>query len=91
MFYVYLIQCGDSNYYKIGVSENVCERVKSLQMANPFTLRLIIVASFGSQEAARSAETDAHHSLRDSRIHGEWFELTPLQAAQLTLEMEMVT
>ena len=85
--YVYLIRCGDSSFYKIGVSENPIERLRDLQAATPYPLSLVVTCNFASKIVARQAETDAHRQLDKHRMNGEWFDLTPKMAQQLKYDM----
>ncbi len=85
--YVYLIRCGDSSFYKIGVSERPNERLRDLQAANPHPLSLVVTCSFASKIPAMQAEADVHIQLDEHRMSGEWFDLTPKMAQQLKYDM----
>jgi len=87
MWFVYLIQCGDLPYYKIGISESPHERLIGLQVANPLTLSLLVTCGFATQALAYQAEHNAHRELWDCNIHGEWFELTSKQIEILKCDM----
>ena len=87
MYYLYLIRCGDSNYYKIGVSDNVQARLVSLQGACPYELILEAMCRIGSRQATYNAEAQAHLKLVDCRVRGEWFELREAQVQQLRQDM----
>ena len=86
--FVYLIQCGDLPYYKIGVSDRPEERLMGLQTANPQTLSLLATCAFDNKNLAVQAEQDAHKKLWKEHIRGEWFELNPEQV--MTLKCDMI-
>lgn len=67
---VYVVHC--DGLYKIGVSSNVSERVRSLQTASPHLVTLI-----GTIEGDRSIEALWHYQFREKHVRGEWFRLTP--------------
>lgn len=87
MCFVYLIQCGDLSYYKIGISDRPEERLQGLQVANPQKLNLLMTCAFTDMAAARQAEKAIHLELRSDNIHSEWFELTSKQVDTLKCEM----
>lgn len=70
--YLYIIQLGETNVYKIGVSINPSRRLKELQSKSPIHLR-IIYGKFGHDY--ESIEKYFHWVFRKKRIKGEWFEL----------------
>lgn len=63
---------GDEGLIKIGFSYNPQERLKSLQLGSPITLRVLATAPGG---AAR--ERAYHEQFAAMRVRGEWFERTP--------------
>lgn len=71
--YVYMIQCvtpaGD--YYKIGVAKNPSRRVDTLQIGNPFPLRMVKHVWFAD---SYGAEKTLHTKLHRARVNGEWFK-----------------
>lgn len=70
--YLYLIQCNNSNFYKIGISENPEERLRTLQPSCPYPLILIYKKQF---KAANKIERFLHKRYKSKRGMGEWFEL----------------
>ena len=70
--HVYLIYSSSSKLYKIGISQNVELRFKSLQNASGNKLELITYKV--SHEASR-IESDLHQRFSQKRKHGEWFKL----------------
>lgn len=65
---VYFILASEVNRVKIGFSENIRQRLSSLQSASPCLLRLIGVA-----EGGESLEAALHARFRTSQYMGEWF------------------
>ena len=71
--YLYLIRCGNSDFYKIGTSENPEERLQMLQIGCPFPLVLVYRKRF---KEATKIEGFLHRKYRDKQKVGEWFELS---------------
>jgi hypothetical protein len=84
---MYIIQCGDSEYYKIGIAENTLERLAGLQTGCPYKLHLILTCGFTSRSAARTAEAQTHRSLDYHLVRGEWFELPTKRLNELKQNM----
>lgn len=79
--FVYLIQSGDSSYYKIGcTSSRPIKRLRNLQTGSPVELRLYEV--FYADDMAM-LERDGHNRVRDRRVRGEWFDLTQAEVERL--------
>ena len=57
---------GFAQYVKIGVSVNIEERMKSIQMPEEVTL-------FGVVDGWLSKETELHKRFKQYRLKGEWF------------------
>jgi hypothetical protein len=70
--YLYLIRDGNSNHYKIGISEYPKDRLKCLQIGNKTELKLIACCV---HDNARKTEESIHNMLKEFKINGEWFEL----------------
>lgn len=66
--YVYFIQGEPGTEIKIGFTNKVGQRVRSLQTGNPKELNLL-----AALPAPRSVETAYHRHLEDERVLGEWF------------------
>lgn len=66
---VYFIQQGQDGPIKIGVSKKVKERLRELQVANPFMLRIIFQIR-GTIELERAL----HDRFSQYRLEGEWFK-----------------
>ena len=69
--HVYIVQCGNMPYYKVGVTQGQpSERVSSLQTGCPFELRLI--EAFFSYNA-EGLEKTIQESFDLNRVRGEWY------------------
>lgn len=62
----YMIQSDHGGPVKIGKSRNPSARLRRMQTASPFRLRLVVVLD-GDREG------ELHAMFADSRMHGEWF------------------
>ena len=68
--YLYLIKC--QNFFKIGIANDVENRIAQLSTGNPFPLE--IMASYEFENAA-PVEAAIHQRYAGVRKRGEWFEL----------------
>lgn len=68
--YVYLIK--SDSYYKIGVSQDVRQRIKQLGTLPPFDIKLICTIR---TDSAYNLESQLHEQFEEKRVNGEWFEL----------------
>ncbi|MCA9932967.1 MAG: GIY-YIG nuclease family protein [Anaerolineales bacterium] len=71
--YVYIIQMGRKNIFKIGKSNDPNSRLASLQTANPYKLKFLNIFS---ADNASAAEETLHTALYENKLEGEWFRLT---------------
>lgn len=87
--FVYLLRAGE-NHYKVGIANNVLNRLKGVQNGNPLTLK--IIATVFSEDAPL-IESGLHKWLAVHKAAGgrEWFELTPLEAIELVARMTELT
>tara|TARA_R110002012_G_scaffold69173_2_gene179151 strand:+ start:413 stop:778 length:366 start_codon:yes stop_codon:yes gene_type:complete len=69
---VYFMRQGDSNYYKIGYTTNLKQRLKSIQMYSPITITVT-----ASTKANCKFEKYLHRKYNEYNVRGEWFELPP--------------
>ena len=76
---VYLLKAGD--YYKIGVSNNINERIKQLQTGCPHKITCI-----GKIEYCDALKTEKrlHRMFKDSNTYGEWYK--PDNISQMILQ-----
>lgn len=85
--YVYLIQQGDSDLYKIGVSKNINKRKSSLQTANPLNLKII---DSHLTENSFKVESIMHKKWNLYKQKGEWFQLTQENIKEFRLLCEQI-
>lgn len=86
--YIYLLQSGETDCYKIGVSKNIETRIKELQPGNPYPIKLVAYADLSREDFRETAYWMVEHSLHamlDSvRLKGEWFSLTDRDVEVIT-------
>lgn len=70
---VYLVQMGDTQYYKIGFTSNITNRLRTIQSGNPMRLSLINSIRCIDADEARKIEKEVHELLKDYKEYGEWF------------------
>lgn len=68
--YVYIFQCNE--FYKIGVTNDVIERIGTIRTANPYEINLIFSAYIKSPY---QLEGSLHTCFEPKRAKGEWFKL----------------
>lgn len=66
---VYIVSCGD--LIKIGVTNDIDKRVKTLQTGNPFP---IVVEFVEQKRQAYKIESYLHRMFEQYRVQGEWFK-----------------
>jgi len=66
---LYVLSCND--LIKIGITNNIDKRVKTLQTGNPHP---IIVEYVESRYKPHKAEQYLHRAFHKNRISGEWFK-----------------
>jgi len=70
---VYLVQMGDTQYYKIGYTSNIVKRLRTIQSGNPMKLSCINSIECDSILEARQLEKKIHNELYPFKEVGEWF------------------
>lgn len=70
---VYFITCRKTGTVKIGSSLEPHVRLKELQTAHPFELKVEAILPGGVEE-----EHDMHRRFADERLRGEWFTITEM-------------
>lgn len=68
--YVYILQAGD--YYKIGRTTKLDQRIKALDIQLPEKATLILA---WEAECCFYTERMLHYTFREKRANGEWFKL----------------
>jgi hypothetical protein len=66
--HLYVVSCGE--LLKIGVTNDIDKRIKSLQTGNPFP---IVLEYIEERYKPHKAETFLHRSFQDRCVSGEWF------------------
>ena len=75
--YVYFISDGHG-HIKIGKADNTTERLKELQVGNPFRLHQILNIMVNSPEVAFDMERTLHRYFKNYQMEGEWFRERPV-------------
>ena len=70
--WLYIIRMEGTNFYKIGVTYDVDNRLLQLQAGNPVKLS---VALRTKCDSARKTEALVHSKLQKYFVHGEWFSV----------------
>lgn len=65
---------------KIGITRSIGGRLGTLQTGHWLKLHMICSFEIPSRDMARALESDVHESIKEFRISGEWFNITPLDA-----------
>ena len=78
--YVYIIQMGRKNIFKIGKSNDPQARLTTLQTSSPYELKIFHIFE---ADNASAAEESLHMAFSAARMEGEWFNLTNLQKSQV--------
>lgn len=81
--YIYLLQQGNTNFYKIGITKSIEHRLRQLQSGCPEKLKVVRYIKGRHQD-----EKYLHYKHQAYKKVGEWFELTEQQAAT-ALELPM--
>ena len=71
--YVYFIQAGKKGAIKVGITNNVEKRIETLQIGNPYKLRVLTLIPCESRTHAFEIERRIHKFFRRQNIRGEWF------------------
>lgn len=85
--YVYLVRHGDSDYYKIGMTSDCQQRMRSFQTASPEELTLIHSIKTNDMVAL---ELYFHELFGPCRVRGEWFELDNVEVSEFLNYTEAV-
>lgn len=75
---MYIIRESGTSYVKVGISNDVERRLRTLQTANPHKLQLLYTFQ-ASPGIIKSYEKKIHKELKkmDRHVHGEWFFIHP--------------
>jgi hypothetical protein len=86
---VYLIRAGKTDNYKIGIADNVDNRLSNLQSANYENLSLIGSVEFDTRFIALVIEQNLHGEYKSLNTRGEWFRFSNDEIS--TVEVKMKT
>lgn len=75
--YVYFIRDG-VGHIKIGIAQNVENRLKALQTSNACDLEIYKIFKVDSRYDAKSLEKELHSKFKKFRVRGEWFKEEPI-------------
>lgn len=70
---LYVVQCGQFPYYKIGIAKNAHERIKLIQTFNPFPIIIVITVK---TTGVTILETFLHQKFKKQWLYNEWYILT---------------
>lgn len=78
---LYIIRCGDTHLFKIGISKDPEKRIKQLQTGNPNLLKLLYQFAVAEKIPVPASKIEAtiHSFLKEyhnKHVINEWFELT---------------
>lgn len=80
--FIYFVK-SETNHFKIGKTTNLKSRMKTLQGASPYKLKLF--CSFSADYKSKSEET-LHSIFKEFRVTGEWFNITEKMIIDLLKE-----
>ena len=74
---------GESEYFKIGHSNDLDLQIISMRTANSRAFQTVFVLGpFLDRDEAELVESQAHSLLAEYRVRGEWFDVNPLEIAE---------
>lgn len=82
---LYVIRQLETGFCKIGISKNPDSRVKELQVASPYKLRVSLIVSINIGTAKR-LEQELHDYFKKFRVSGEWFKDTSDEKIIIAIE-----
>ena len=76
---LYIVQNGDTNQYKIGITNNLNRRLQEIQLGCPYELKIIKIWTHYNREIIEKYERVLHRFFTECgcriRKNGEWFTL----------------
>jgi len=84
---VYLLRAGDTNSYKVGITQDIKNRLSQIQTGSPIKIEVVYTHEFKTIDSARIVENKVHKILSSHRLHGEWFELRTKKDVNLVTEI----
>jgi|SaaInlLV_10m_DNA_4_1040232.scaffolds.fasta_scaffold22105_3 hypothetical protein len=79
---LYVLEC--NGYYKIGITNNITNRLKSLQTGNAHEINVIHIEERYKPE---KAEKYLHQKFSNKRLKGEWFKEVTLHEILVALKL----
>lgn len=80
MHILYILRNGETNQYKIGITNKLNRRLAELQTGCPFELQVVKIWTHYKREVIEKYERTLHNYFTKCgcrlRNNGEWFELT---------------
>lgn len=83
---IYVIQCGDKDLYKIGISGCAGSRAEDMQTGCPYELNVIHSVKVNIEESER-VESNLHREYHSQCVRGEWFRLDSEKLFELKVRM----
>jgi predicted GIY-YIG superfamily endonuclease len=82
--YVYMLLCRDDGpiYVKVGMTDDLYGRLRSLRNGCPITPRRFCSMEFPSRRWALNAERALQKAFKRWKAHGEWFRILPADKAE---------
>jgi Meiotically Up-regulated Gene 113 (MUG113) protein len=77
---LYVLQMRDTEYFKIGITTHLRNRISSLSTANPIRFGVVC---FAEVSRPSNLETTLHNVFRKNRQEGEWFVLRTSELKRL--------
>jgi hypothetical protein len=75
-----------NRFYKIGISLDFAGRLADIQLYNPLKVRLVTFEYIPTRRRIQ-IEKAVHARLADYRMHGEWFDASPVLIKQVVREV----
>ena len=75
--YLYVIECQEENriLYKIGITNDLDKRIKSIKTGNPYPVKYVFIEE---RDDASKIERWLHTQFNTYRMEGEWFHTLKL-------------
>lgn len=88
MNFIYMLRAGET-HYKVGITNNIVNRIKSMQTANQYPIEVVISRPVSD---ASAVEGELHKWLKDCKTGGgtEWFEMDLERAMDLVIKISNI-
>jgi hypothetical protein len=91
--YLYIIRCGRSKFYKIGITNDLDKRQATYQTGCPYKLKFVCyfevdLGDFLGKEI-NYLETHLHKNYSDLCVRGEWFKLDYGHLSDIAMFLEL--